>query len=205
MGCHMSLKWILPAVLLTMLTSPARAQGVTGEIYPFTETGVVETGPWTIMGRGLTDLDGLVSFFLENNPDADVQRVERIAAIYMEESQLEGVSWDIAFVQMCLETGFLCFGGLVTEDMNNFCGLGAVSPQQPGIYFDDERTGIRAHIQHLKAYASTEPLVEELVDPRFHLVQPRGRAPDIYGLAGTWAADPEYGRKLESMLEVLYR
>ena len=103
-----------------------------------------------------------------------------------------------------LETGFLRFGGLVLPEMNNFCGLGAVSADQPGLWFPDERTGVRAHIQHLKAYGSSDDLVCELVDPRFHYVNPRGRASDIYGLAGTWAADTQYGHKLADLLELLY-
>ena len=83
--------------------------------------------PELIMGRGLMSQGQLVSFFMEQNPDADEQKVTRLAAIYIEESAFEGVNADVAFVQMCLETGFLRFGGLVTENMNNFCGLGAVS------------------------------------------------------------------------------
>jgi hypothetical protein len=87
--------------------------------------------------------------------------------------------------------------------MNNFCGLGAIGPEQPGLSFPDERTGVRAHIQHLKAYGSAEPLRQECVDPRYRYVQPKGKAPDVFGLAGTWAADREYGVKLASLLERL--
>jgi hypothetical protein len=169
------------------------------------ESGVVETSfTVEIMGPGMMSERDLIEFFMECNPEADEERVARLAALYMDEAAYEGVNWDIAFVQMCLETGFLRFGGLVTEDMNNFCGLGATDQQHPGHSFPDARTGIRAHIQHLKAYASTEALAGECVDPRFHYVNPRGRAPDIYGLAGSWAADPEYGNKLADLLERLY-
>ena len=161
--------------------------------------------PELIMGQGLMSIDQLVSFFMENNPSADEQRVLRLASLYIEECALEGVNADVAFVQMCLETGFLRFGGLVTEDMNNFCGLGAVSPQQHGNWFPDEWTGVRAHVQHLKAYGSSDPLVGELVDPRYHYVNPKGKSPHIQGLAGTWAADVQYGVKLADLLESLYR
>ena len=147
--------------------------------------------PVLIMGRGDMSPGELVSFFLESNPDADELKVTRLAALYIEEAAAEGVNADIAFTQMCLETGFLRFGGLVSEDQNNFCGLGATGPGYPGLFFPDERTGVRAHVQHLKAYASEEPLVGELVDPRYNLVEPKGKAPTIYGLAGTWAADDQ--------------
>ncbi len=160
--------------------------------------------PELIMGRGLMSQGQLVSFFMEQNPDADEQKVTRLAALYIEESAFEGVNADVAFVQMCLETGFLRFGGLVTEDMNNFCGLGAVSTEQSGLVFPDERTGVRAHVQHLKAYGSPDPLTGDLVDPRYQYVNPKGKSPDIHGLAGTWAADRQYGEKLAYLLERLY-
>jgi len=79
-----------------------------------------------------------------------------------------------------------------------------VSAEQRGHFFPDERTGVRAHVQHLKAYGSTAPLVGELVDPRYSYVTPRGKSPGILGLSGTWAADRQYGAKIMEMLERLY-
>jgi hypothetical protein len=104
---------------------------------------------------------------------------------------------------MCLETGFLRFGGLVTPDMNNFCGLGATGPGNSGASFPDPRTGVRAHIQHLKAYATEAPLKQDLVDPRYRLVR-FGSSPAIKGLSGTWAADQSYADKIKNILERLY-
>ena len=60
-------------------------------------------------------------------------------------------------------------------------------------------------MQHLKAYGSSDPLNGDLVDPRHHYVTPRGKSPDIQGLAGTWAADRLYGEKLTDLLERLYQ
>lgn len=157
-----------------------------------------------IMGTGSMDADRLAAFLVSHNPRADIDRVRRLASFYIEESLIEGVNADVAFIQMCLETGFLGFGGLVTEDMHNYCGLGAIGPEQPGLRFPDERTGVRAHVQHLKGYGSTEALVQELVDPRYRYVNPKGKAPTVHGLAGTWAADHEYGRKLEGLLDRLF-
>jgi hypothetical protein len=104
---------------------------------------------------------------------------------------------------MCLETGFLRYGGLVTPDMNNFCGLGSTGPGQPGEYFPSPRIGIRAHIQHLKAYATDAPLRQDLVDPRYFYVR-YGSAPTLDGLAGSWATDRDYSKKIRSILERLY-
>ncbi len=167
--------------------------------------GPAPSPPVEIMGQGLMSRGNLAAFFMENNPAADLDEVTLLASLYLEECTAEGVNSDLAFAQMCLETGFLRFLGLVEPWMNNFCGLGAVSASQRGVSFQDVRTGVRAHVQHLKAYGSTEPLNLEQVDPRFHYVNPRGKAPDLWSLAGTWAADPEYGAKLYALLERLYQ
>lgn len=194
----------LPAVVagLAVLVPCAAAQTLLMDGYVDTEA--LRDPPELIMGAGLMTPERLAAFLLENNPGADPERARLLASLYVEECALEGVNWDVAFVQMCHETGFLWFGGLVTESMNNFCGLGAVSPEEPGLYFPDPRTGVRAHVQHLKAYGSREPLAGIQVDPRFGFVTPRGKSPDIWGLAGTWAADVHYGTRLADLLERLY-
>jgi hypothetical protein len=156
------------------------------------------------MGKGLAAPVKLASFLSESNPGAERSFAETLARLYVEEAAAEGVNHDVAFAQMCLETGFLRYGGLVTPEMNNFCGLGSIGPGQPGERFPSPRIGVRAHIQHLKAYATDEPLRGELVDPRYRWVR-YGSAPLISGLAGTWAADREYAGKITAILERLYR
>ncbi|MCL2231520.1 MAG: glucosaminidase domain-containing protein [Treponema sp.] len=159
--------------------------------------------PEYIMGTGIIHPVDKAAFLLNSNPGANVDFVEALAIFYAEEAAIEGVNHDIAFAQMILETGFLSFGGLVTLDMNNFAGLGSMGPGQHGLWFPTPRTGVRAHIQHLKAYACTEPLNQEAVTPHFHLVT-RGTAPTISGLAGTWDSNPLYGEKLKDILERMY-
>jgi hypothetical protein len=159
--------------------------------------------PELILGQGLVEPEQLLAFLERVNTQADRDFARSLAKLYVEEAAVEGVNHDMAFAQMCLETGFLQFGGLVTPEMNNFCGLGAIGPEQRGEWFPDPRTGVRAHIQHLKAYATDEPLKQPLVDPRYRWVR-YGSVPRIQGLAGTWAADKEYGNKIISLLERLY-
>jgi hypothetical protein len=161
------------------------------------------TVPEYIMGRGQIPQEKLTLFLAHNNSRADIEFIKNLAAYYIEEAAAEGVNYDAAFAQMCLETGFLRFGGLVSPDMNNFCGLGSIGPGQPGETFPDPRSGVRAHIQHLKAYASEEPLNEELIDPRYRWVR-RGSSPTIHGLSGTWGADRAYSEKIKTILERLY-
>jgi hypothetical protein len=159
--------------------------------------------PSAILGTGHMTVEELAAFLLAAHSSADAAFVRELAAFYIEEAAIEQVNHDVAFSQMCLETGFLKYGNLVTPDMNNFCGLGAIGPGQPGERFPDARTGVRAHIQHLKAYASEEPPVQPLVDPRYRWVK-YGTAPTIDGLALRWAADPLYGEKIALLLERLY-
>ncbi|MDR2393997.1 MAG: glucosaminidase domain-containing protein [Treponema sp.] len=160
--------------------------------------------PEYIMGQGRTAPEKLALFLLASNPEAEESFVKNLAAIYVEEAGIEGVNHDVAFAQMCLETGFLRYGNLVTPDMNNFCGLGSMGPGQPGEWFPDPKTGVRAQIQHLKGYATEAPLKQELVDPRYRWVR-YGSSPEIEGLAGTWAMDPSYADKIKNILERLYR
>jgi len=159
--------------------------------------------PVLIMGIGLTDVDNMTAFLLRNSTQVDGDFVQALVQYYIEEAAFEGVNHDIAFSQMCLETGFLRFGGLVQPEWNNFCGLGAIGPEQPGLVFPDPRTGVRAHIQHLKAYATEEPLKGEMVDPRYRYVR-KGSSPSIEGLSGTWAADRLYSVKIDAILQRLY-
>ena len=141
--------------------------------------------------------------FLKNNNEAALAQFPEIAKLYKEEGDIEGINYDIAFSQMCVETSFLRFGGDLKSTQNNFAGLGAIGGSSEGASFPSARIGIRAQIQHLKAYATTEPLVQEVVDPRFNFVA-RGVAPLIDLLTGRWNADPNYGDKILAMLKRLY-
>ncbi|MBD2464560.1 N-acetylmuramoyl-L-alanine amidase [Oscillatoria sp. FACHB-1407] len=155
-----------------------------------------------IMGHGNTSEVQLMMFLKSNNEDALV-RFPDLPKLYREESAIEGVNHDIAFCQMCVETAFLRFGTSISPEQNNFGGIAAVGGDEDGATFPSARIGVRAQIQHLKAYASTAPLVQELVDPRFRFVT-RGVAPLIDQLSGRWAADLQYGTKVMAILRRLY-
>ena len=203
----------LGIILLTFIFSCA---GLSEEFpSPIAESEIVQETfekpkPSTnIMERGIIPVEKMALFLLNNNPQENFNYILALANFYVEEAALEGVNHDIAFAQMSLETGFLRFGNLVTPDQYNFAGLGATGlPDKNGIpdkgmYFPDPRTGVRAHIQHLKAYATDEPLNLELVNPRRRFVR-LGSSPTIEGLAGTWAADRQYAVKINTILERLY-
>jgi hypothetical protein len=157
-----------------------------------------------ITGPGIKSVPQLVAFFMDTNPAANKKDVENLAELYIREAKTEGINSDIAFVQMCLETGFLRFGNLVTPAMHNYCGLGAIDAEHPGESFPSVQMGVRAHIQHLQAYSTKDSVLSNpLVDKRYKWVKPRGKAETIFELAGTWASDRNYGTKLDNLLSRL--
>ncbi|GMT44727.1 MAG: hypothetical protein IEMM0006_0559 [bacterium] len=157
----------------------------------------------SIMGQGKLKASALAAFLHQNNNGISIAEAYKIAKIYIEESNAEGVNSDIAFSQMCLETGFLRYSGTVLPGQNNFGGLGVLNRKTKGFSFRDIRLGIRAQIQHLKAYASLGKLHHDIVDPRFRFIK-RGSIKDVDALAGKWAADKRYGKKIRYLLSRMY-
>lgn len=134
--------------------------------------------------------------------------IEQFAKIVYEEAKAEGVRAEVVFAQCMLETGFLKYGGDVLPNQYNFAGIGATGVVH-GASFENVRVGVRAHVQHLKAYASLDGLTQQCVDPRFNLVA-RGCAqyvewlgmkenPKGYG----WASAKNYGPNIVNMVRSL--
>lgn len=157
-----------------------------------------------IMGEPVLTAEELAAYLLSKNPDPKINCcVSALAAFFIYEGKVEGVRGDIAFCQSCHETGWFKFGNQVLPEQNNYCGIGAVnnSAVGKGAWFDTPQTGVRAQIQHLKAYASKEPLKNECVDPRFNLVT-RGSAPCWEDLNGKWAVPgTTYGQGILKLYE----
>lgn len=95
---------------------------------------------------------------------------------------------EVALSLMLHETGAFRFGGDVSPEQNNFGGLGATGGGRKGASFRSRAEGVEAVIQHLFAYASSDPIPagRSLVDPRFAFVR-RGSAKTLEELAGKWA------------------
>lgn len=153
-----------------------------------------ETEKTAIMGKAQATAQQMTLFCRSKNstPQLTSCSLEQLAEMFIEEGEAEGVRGDVAFAQSLHETGYFKFGGIVLPTQNNYAGIGALNGNATGqaASFPDPRTGVRAQIQHLKAYASTEALVNECVDPRFSLVA-RGVAPYVEWLG---AADNPQGR-----------
>ena len=152
-----------------------------------------ESEKTAIMGKAQATAQQMALFCRSKNsaPQLTSCSLEQLAEMFIEEGEAEGVRGDVAFAQSLHETGYFKFGGIVLPTQNNYAGIGALNGNATGqaASFPDPRTGVRAQIQHLKAYASTEALVNECVDPRFSLVV-RGVAPYVEWLG---AADNPQG------------
>lgn len=126
-----------------------------------------------IMGTAVATVQQMQSYIQKVNPAVPKSVIDMVE-YYISEGKTEGVRGDIAFAQSCLETGNFTFNGsAVTLDQNNFAGIGVTKNGMKGNSFSHPWIGIRAQIQHLKAYASNEKLYGVCVDPRFCYVKRR--------------------------------
>lgn len=164
-------------------------------------------GSVSVMGTSDLTSDQLAWFFWANQPPGSpclTVSVEQLAADFVWDGNVENVRGDIGFAQSIIETGWFRYGGQVQCGQNNFGGLGAVDGGAGGASFPDADTGVRAQIQHLRAYADATatsctqpPLHTPCVDPRFGFVSPKGKAPTWNQMGnGNWATDPSYGAKV---------
>lgn len=211
-------KYYIQSKLGTVLdvTSASAAAGTNVQTYTFNQSTAqkwtlleTEKTLYSIMGKTNVSVSQMVKFYKNkatvSYPYSNVSEaptIEKFCQIYKEESEVEGVKAEVAFAQAMMETGFLKFGGDVKKDQYNFAGIGAIGGGSSGAKFDSIRIGIRAHVQHLKAYASKEALKQPVVDPRFQYVK-RGSAeyvqwlgqkenPNGYG----WATAKNYGNNI---------
>lgn len=139
-----------------------------------------------IMGKSICTARKMRLFLQKSNQQISI-RYLRLPEMYLLEGAKEGVRGDLAFAQAIHETDCFRFGGDVLPTQNNFAGLGATGNGVRGHSFRTMQLGVRAHIQHLKAYASTARLAQPCVDPRFSYVKNRGCAPYLEDLSGKWA------------------
>ena len=190
-------------------------QTIDGEEYYFDKNGVRQEG-YLIEGTSAVTANNLAMYFKRKNSvystfykNSDAPTIEKFCQIYVEEAKAEGIKVEVAFMQAMVETGWLKFGGSVQIFQYNFAGIGALDGGVQGATFKTVREGVRAQIQHLKAYANKKSLNNTQVDPRFHLVK-RGSAkyvewlgqkenPNGYG----WATAEEYGYKILRLIKEL--
>ncbi len=179
-----------------------------------------------IMGSTQTSVDQMVRYYNANVSGYDkfkskydgkydgclakggASTINQFAQIVYEEAIAEGVKPEVVFTQCMKETAFLKYGGEVNPNQYNFAGIGATGSVH-GATFENVRMGIRAQVQHLKAYGSLDKLINQCVDPRFNLVS-RGSAKYVEWLGkkenptgAGWATSKNYGHDIVNMINVL--
>ncbi len=179
-----------------------------------------------IMGSTQTSVDQMVRYYNANASGYDTFKskydgkydgslakggastINQFAQIVYEEAIAEGVKPEVVFTQCMKETAFLKYGGEVNPNQYNFAGIGAIGSVH-GATFENVRMGIRAQVQHLKAYGSLDKLINQCVDPRFNLVS-RGSAKYVEWLGkkenptgSGWATSKNYGHDIVNMINVL--
>ena len=174
-------------------------------------------GQYPIMGESSIQVSQMVSYFYENGGSYPSQElggggapdIETFCQIYYDEAVSEGVRPEVAFAQTMKETGWLQYGGDASIAQFNFAGLGTTGGGVAGNSFADVRTGVRAQIQHLKAYATDQNLNQECVDGRYDYVT-KGCAPFVEWLGQNenpegygWATGPNYGYDIVDMINAM--
>ncbi len=167
-----------------------------------------------IMGTQTTTVTQMVTYLNSKHISFDESlygmTLQQFCQLYLDECSAEGVDVAVALCQSMLETGWLKYGGQVQASQLNFAGI----KNADGSAFQtfcSVQEGIRAQVQHLKAYASTDALVNACVDPRFNLVR-RGTAPYVEWLCsvnnpnGTgWTPDSGYSEKIIKFMDELHK
>ena len=169
-----------------------------------------------IMNDPTTSVEKMVRYYRNRNLSYPSEKlavggadsIEKLANIFYEEATAEGIDPAIAWCQTMKETNWLRYGGQVKIEQFNFAGIGATDGGAAGADFSSYgkngvRMGVRAQMQHLKAYAvkgiSKNDLKYECVDPRFKYVN-KGSAMYVEWLGinenpngSGWATAPKYG------------
>jgi hypothetical protein len=157
-------------------------------------TGTPPASP-AILGPSALNASQLAAWWatLNRKPNVTVP-IEKLIASYAKWGTQLGVSYDVAFAQSIIETGYFTFpaGGQLTGKDNNFAGIGACDSCSHGWTFPDADTGVLAQIELLHLYASNQGLptgVKNVIGG----TGVGGCCDTWTKLAGKWATSTVYG------------
>jgi hypothetical protein len=148
----------------------------------------------------------VVKYLTENSKGVVSTRdIKAIVDHYINEARKEKINHDIAIAQMCYATKNLTKKVLFNN--MNYADLSTAGTNWNG-KFPRSIIGVRAHIQHLKGYASTKyPEEEAIVDPRFRLLENiRGKCGTLHELSKYWVKEDKekYEKEINDILVKLY-
>lgn len=161
-----------------------------------------------IMGYEEIDVDKAITFIVNLVGEDNIDKIKLNGTSLNfhisntnKAAKAEDVNAYFVLAQQLLETGNLKFeNSSVKPEYYNFAGLGATdSKPNPNKFFSNYE-GQLAQVQHLKGYATTDPLKEECKDQRFTLLMnKRGTAVNAAELSNKWASNSSYGELLAEM------
>ena len=161
-----------------------------------------------IMGYEEIDVDKAITFIVNLVGENNINKIKLNGTSLNfhisntnKAAKAEDVNAYFVLAQQLLETGNLKFeNSSVKPEYYNFAGLGATdSKPNPNKFFSNYE-GQLAQVQHLKGYATTDPLKEECKDQRFTLLMnKRGTAVNAAELSNKWASNSSYGKLLAEM------
>lgn len=136
-----------------------------------------------------------------------------------------GINPVVMLAQVCVETGYLNFGGVLNASFHNTCGLkttkgGSNTSASAHMRFKSWADGIQAHADHLGLYAGAKNCPKyspetkgypndkykangTTLDPR-HFTYLYGKCPTVEGLSGTWATNKNYAKTLLSIIDKIH-
>ena len=161
-----------------------------------------------IMGYEEIDVDKAITFIVNLVGEDNIDKIKLNGTSLNfhisntnKAAKAEDVNAYFVLAQQLLETGNLKFeNSSVKPEYYNFAGLGATdSKPNPNKFFSNYE-GQLAQVQHLKGYATTDPLKEECKDQRFTLLMnKRGTAVNAAEFSNKWASNSSYGELLAEM------
>ena len=133
-----------------------------------------------------------------------------------------GILIELFLAQICLETGYFNFGGVLNASYHNTCGLkvtkgGGDKNAKAHMKFKSWEEGIQAHADHLALYAGAPKFPKyspncashtnenckangTTQDPR-HFTYLYGCCKTVEGLSGTWATNKKYAEDLKKIIK----
>lgn len=133
-----------------------------------------------------------------------------------------GILPEVMCSQICVETGFFNFGGVLNASYHNTCGLkttkgGSDKAASAHMKFKSWEEGINAHADHLALYAGAKGFPKyspetkgyynenykangTTKDPR-HFTYLYGKCKTVEGLSGTWATNKKYAELILTLVK----
>ena len=158
-------------------------------------------------GQGYLTQGAVADYMQDHNRSSWFSRrdISALVNAYFEIAKEERVNHEIAIAQMWYATRELSHDVLLGNC--NYAGLEAVKSGTFNGRFNGRDTGVRAHIQHLKGYASTDK-PKDIVDPRYEILEANGylgKGSTLGKLSVWWSANNDYETKINKILKDLYQ